>query len=158
MCTIVGFLYLPVLMTIIIIHCAVDATTTANSDSVISVIEGVPPSVTLSCTSTGAPTPSIVWTLDGRPAPFIANDISTMERVQQLPRYSPSDPLAFNILLGSVTSNLQIINAQYPDHDGVYTCIGTNNINTSSSANITVQVLGKLIFNDSLINYCILVS
>ena len=49
------------------------------------------------------------------------------------------------IVLTAIVSNLQIMNAQYPDHDGDYTCVGFNDnqmINTSS-ATITVQVLGE---------------
>ena len=56
-----------------------------------------------------------------------------------------NSPFVPNIVLGRVTLNLLIVNAHYPDHDGVYTCIGSNddsmiNIN---SATINVQVIGK---------------
>ena len=123
---------------------AVGANTTVTNGSVVSIFEGMY-IVILSCTSTGAPTPSIVWMLDGQPAPFIKNDISTREsEVHQIPLTSPP---VFGIILGSITSNLHVVNARYPDHDGVYTCVGTNSykmVNTiSSSDNITVQVLGK---------------
>ena len=43
-------------------------------------------------------------------------------------------------------STLHIVNAQYPTHDGVYTCTGTNTISGSArtdSTTITVQVQGK---------------
>ena len=46
---------------------------------------------------------------------------------------------------GSITSELYIVSASYPDHDGEYTCVGVNSedaIFTSSSAFITVQVQG----------------
>lgn len=59
------------------------------------------------------------------------------------------DPLSFNfvpsIVLGTITSDLLIENAQYPDHDGVYTCIGSNDdlLINISSAMINVQVIGE---------------
>ena len=131
-------------MTQCILYYAVDANTMANNASVVSIFEGVPTSVTISCTSTGTPTPSIVWMLHGQPAPFIKHIITRQSEIHQIPHTSPP---AFSITVGSTTSNLQIVNARYPDHDGVYTCVGTNSykmVNTiSSSGNITVQVLGK---------------
>ena len=110
-----------------------------------STIEGS--SVTISCISTGAPTPSVSWELDGQPVPFQ----STQTREQSIATLVHSDPgdprssLVPNIILGRVTSNLLVVNAQYPDHNGVYTCIGSNDdsmINTSSAV-INVQVIGK---------------
>ncbi len=46
-----------------------------------------------------------------------------------------------DVVLGRVTSTLHIVNAQYPANDGVYTCIGSNNFN-STNASVTVQVQG----------------
>ena len=121
---------------------AVDANTRAIDDSVVLITEGT--SVTISCTSTGAPTPSIIWLLNGQPAPFITSDSITKEHVTIVRNFNT---LTFvpSIRLGSIISTLQVVNARYPDHDGVYTCVGTNDnqmVNTSS-AYITVQVLGK---------------
>ena len=48
---------------------------------------------------------------------------------------------------GNVMSTLHIVDAQYPTHDGVYTCTGNNSMDASdntSSVNITVQVQGML--------------
>ena len=48
---------------------------------------------------------------------------------------------------GNIESTLHIVSARYPDHDGVYTCIGTNADGltiASSSAFVTVQVNGEL--------------
>ena len=104
-------------------------------------------SVTISCISTGAPTPSVSWELDGQPVPFQsteAREQSIVTLVLSDPG-NPSSPFVPNIILGRVTSNLLVVNAQYPDHDGVYTCIGSNDdsmINISS-AMINVQVIGK---------------
>ena len=123
---------------------AVGANTAVINDPLVSIIEGVHISVILSCTSTGAPTPSIVWMLDGQPAPFIKNDIITREsEVHWIPLTSP--PI-FSITPGSITSYLEVVNARYPDHDGVYTCTGTNSykmVNANSSVYISMQVLGK---------------
>ena len=97
----------------------------------VSIAEGL--SVTVSCTSTGAPTPSIVWMLNS------TSDSITKEQATLVQNVVPS------IILGSIISTLQVVNARYPDHDGEYTCVGTNDnqmVNTSS-AYITVQVLGK---------------
>ena len=73
----------------------------------------------------------------------------SMENVMQGQTTLIRDPLNFNfvanIVLGTITSDLLVENAQYPDHDGVYTCIGSNNnlmINISS-AMINVQVIGE---------------
>ena len=48
---------------------------------------------------------------------------------------------------GRIVSTLHIVSARYPDHDGVYTCIGTNAEDltvASSSAFITIPVHGKI--------------
>ena len=113
-----------------------------GSYSTVATLEGS--SVTISCISTGAPTPSVSWKLDGQPVPFQ----STETREQITVTLHPGDfgsPFVLNIVLGRVTSNLLVANPQYPDHDGVYTCIGSNDdsmINTSSAV-INVQVIGK---------------
>ena len=54
--------------------------------------------------------------------------------------------LVADITPGSLESTLQIVNAQYPAHDGVYQCTGSNSHagqNFSQSVTITVQVQGK---------------
>ena len=120
----------------------VDANTTANIESVVTVLEGS--SVTISCTSTGAPTPAIIWKLNNETAPFTSTTTET-ESLGTLARNGDGN-FVFNSL-STIVSNLLITNAQYPDHDGNYTCIGFNDnqmINTTS-ATITVQVLGKCI-------------
>ena len=106
----------------------VDANTTiANgSYSTIATIEGS--AITISCISTGAPTPSVSWELNGQPVPFQSTQ-AREQSIVTLVRGNPGDPhspLVPNIILGRVTSNLLVVNAQYPDHDGVYTCIGSN--------------------------------
>ena len=51
----------------------------------------------------------------------------------------------FTVDPGSITSELHIVSASYPDHDGEYSCVGVNSedaVFTNSSAFITVQVQG----------------
>ena len=118
-----------------------DANTTSNSEPVVTVVEGN--SVTVSCTSTGAPTPTMTWELDGEITPFMQFDTSedtqaTLVRIS-MTEFRP------DITLGSISSDLTITNAQYPDHDGVYTCIGSNDeqLVTTSTSSITVVVVSK---------------
>jgi len=76
----------------------------------------------------------MTWTINNQPTSFSQTDTTT-------------NPANTNTL-GYVTSTLHIANAQYPEHNGVYTCTGANIILNSSntdSANITVQVRGKLL-------------
>ena len=116
--------------------------TTANP-SVVSVLEGFP--VTISCTSTGAPTPTIEWTFNDLPIPFNVEVISTANETQaSLTRSGPS--FETTITPGCATSFLNIVNSVYPTHDGNYTCTGSNDdMGTNfSAAVITVQVIGEL--------------
>lgn len=111
------------------------------NESVTTIQEGN--SVTISCISTGAPTPSISWELDGQPVPFQSVDTPTEGQVslRRVQSANGSNSFIADISLGTTTSNLLIVNAQYPDHDGVYTCSGSNQEN-SSSALISIQVTG----------------
>ena len=75
--------------------------------------------------------PTITWTINNQPTPFIENSIITNAVNTMTP--------------GNVVSILYIVDAQYPTHDGVYTCNGSNSIGGSvstSSVGITVQVQG----------------
>jgi hypothetical protein len=124
----------------------VDANTTITNGSDINVREGN--SAKISCISTGAPTPSISWELDGQPVSFQSNEI-VVEGGNTLARSDPNDPDSPFIpeSLSTITSNLLVVNAQYPDHEGVYVCTGSNDksmINISS-AMINIQVVGKWI-------------
>ena len=117
---------------------------------VVTVFEGS--SVIISCTSTGAPTPTITWELNNDTAPFTSTTTEiesqgTLARNEDGTLIRNDDGNFVLNTLTTIISDLQIINAQYPDHDGDYTCIGSNDnqmINTSS-ATITVQVLGECI-------------
>ena len=123
---------------------AVDANTTSISEPLVTVLEGN--SVTISCVSTGAPTPSITWKFNDEVATFIPSNMVDGRFSHRLVRDSNGN-IVPDITPGSITSNLTIVNAQYPDHDGVYTCIGSNDEQSvnNSTASITVQVQGKLL-------------
>ena len=118
---------------------AVDASTTVNGGaSMVTISEGG--SVNISCTSTGRPAPTITWRLKNQAVPFNQTDMTTPVR--------STVNVNFNfdtITIGKVVSTLHIVNAQYPDHDGVYKCIGDNSnggLAPPGIANITVQVQG----------------
>ena len=125
----------------IVINNTVDASTTANNGSLVRVVEGE--SVTISCTSTGAPVPTITWTFNTQPVQIIPTKVVT-ESQAMLVRTNPNDFIS-DIVVGNIMSSISIVNAQYPEDDGEYTCIGTNDIQmmNCSSAMITVQVVGK---------------
>ena len=105
-------------------------------------------SATISCTSFGAPVPALTWFFGGMIAPFTPVETITSESDSMLVRSDPNDPNSPFIpdRLSNIVSNLEIVNAQYPANDGVYTCSGTNDNqgNDVSNATITVQVIGKL--------------
>ena len=116
---------------------AENASTTAISGPTVTILEG--DSVDISCTSTGVPTPSITWSFNGTAAPFNQTDTVVDYRVNILSANQ------FTVDPGSITSELHIVSASYPDHDGEYSCVGVNSedaVFTSSSAFITVQVQG----------------
>ena len=121
----------------------VDANTTANNQSAVAVLEG--DSIILSCTSFGAPVPTITWEFSNQPVEITPIESAT-ESVATLIR-DPLDSSSFipNIITGDITSSIQIVNASYPEDDGVYTCIGSNDnqmLNTSEDT-ITLQVIGR---------------
>ena len=103
-------------------------------------------SVTISCTSFGAPVPSLTWFFDGEIAPFTPMEIINSEAVM-LVRSDPSDPSSPLVpdSLSNIVSSLRIVNAQYPANDGIYTCSGTNDDQGKnvSNATIAVQVIGR---------------
>jgi hypothetical protein len=105
----------------------------------LSVLEGG--SLRLSCTSIGAPTPTIIWDMNGQPAQFNTTEVITMPQVRFVG--APGGGLSPDVTLGNVTSETSIVNAQYPTENGTYTCIGSNDdFERNDSAQIYVQVLG----------------
>ena len=88
----------------------------------------------ISCVSSGAPVPTVSWTFRGRTTPFNQTDQSTGAIV-----------LSGSVTHGYLRSTLQMVNVQYPTHDGVYSCTGSNDPAGKGTTTITVQVLGILI-------------
>ena len=91
----------------------------------------------------GAPAPSITWELD--------NQIVSFEQTDNVTQFEATlagtigGQRDTDVTPGNIISDLHIVSARYPDHDGVYTCIGTNSddLNVpSSSATVAVQVQG----------------
>ena len=98
---------------------------------------------TISCRSVGVPVPSITWEFNTQTTGFERTD-SVTPYTAILTRSAGNRFV--NLTPGNIASTLHIVSARYPDHDGVYTCIGTNAEDLavkSSSAFVTVQVHGK---------------
>ena len=99
---------------------------------------------TISCRSGGAPVPSITWEFNNQTTGFEQTDIVTPYQAS-LSGAAPNRIV--DVTPGNIVSTLHIVSVRYPDHDGVYTCIGTNADDltvASSSAFVTVQVHGKI--------------
>ena len=108
----------------------------------LSVLEGG--SLRLSCTSIGAPTPTIVWEMNGQPAQFSTTEVIMPPQARFVG--APGGGLAPDVTLGNITSEVLIVNAQNPSENGTYTCIGSNDdFETNSSALILVQVLSGIL-------------
>ena len=118
----------------ILLSVGANTSVSSGTDDVLTVIEGE--SVDISCTSTGAPVPTISWTFGDLMTSFRQTD-------------SPTP--------GSVVSTLHLVNTSYPAHDGVYVCTGSN-VLMSSSASITVLVLGMYNYEKKCSCRCILIS
>ena len=120
-----------------------DANTTALTPTTIVIVEGG--STDISCISVGAPAPSITWELDNHIVSFEQTD--TVSQFEATLTGTIGGQRDTDVTPGNIISSLHIVSARYPDHDGVYTCIGTNsgdlNI-ASSTATISVQVQGRL--------------
>ena len=120
---------------------AVDPNTTIVGSSVVRVVEGG--SVNISCISTGVPVPIITWKLNNLITSFSQTDVSTDFSARLIRQQDQT--LAPEVTSGNIVSTLHIENIQYPAHNGVYECTGTDPDNTSvsSTAMITVQVEGE---------------
>ena len=108
----------------------------------VTVLEGE--SVIISCTSVGAPVPSLTWFFEGEVAPFTPMEMINSEDIV-LVRSDPNGPFVPESL-SNIVSSLRIVNAQYPANDGIYTCSGTNDGQGEnvSNATIAVQVIGRI--------------
>ena len=122
-------------------HYTDDANTTALSDSVVIIAEG--DNGTISCRSVGAPVPSITWEFNNQTTGFEQTDTVTPYEAALI---GDAGNRVVDLTPGNIVSALHIVSARYPDHNGVYTCIGTNAGSltvSSNSATVTVQVDGK---------------
>ena len=120
------------------------STTLHKTTTTVTVREG--DSVNISCASAGNPIPAVSWELDGFPAPFPQKDSVTQYQVE-------NQQLGF--IQGNVSSVLMVSKATYPEHNGPYTCFGSNSHNgrtRTNSVTITVDVLGMC--STSHINTC----
>ena len=118
-----------------------EANTTVLHDSTVIVSEG--DNGTISCRSVGAPVPSITWEFNNQTTGFEQTDTVTPYQAS-ISGTSPNRVV--DLSPGNIESTLHVVSARYPDHDGVYTCIGTNVDDltvVSSSAFVTVEVHGK---------------
>ena len=118
-----------------------DANTTALTLTPIVILEGG--SADISCISVGAPAPSITWELDNQIVSFEQTD--TVTQFEATLTGTEVGQRGTDVTPGNIISDLHIVSARYPAHDGVYTCIGTNSDDlnvASSSATVAVQVRG----------------
>jgi hypothetical protein len=101
-------------------------------------------SLTLSCSSTGVPLPTISWSVNGQIVNFDRIDQSTEPSLFiHTPRYTSAT-------LGIVNSTIRIEDIQYLADDGVYLCTGSivhAGGEDTSSASLIVDVLGMLLWD-----------
>ena len=122
-----------------------NTTFTEGQDEIVTISEGN--SVDISCKSTGGPVPTITWTFNNQPTTFSQTDVITQATTEL------DDTFVTIVTPGNVISTLHIVDAQYPTHDGVYTCTGNNSMDASdntSSVNITVQAVQGMLVKISL--------
>ncbi len=107
--------------------------TTTEQVEILSILEGG--NIAISCCSIGGPVPVITWTLNNQNTQFSQTDIIN------------EASLSFDLVtIGNINSTLHIADAQYPTHDGVYTCTGRNTASDShntSSVNISLMIKGN---------------
>ena len=116
-----------------------NANTAAVGNTAIVIAEGG--GADISCRSVGAPVPSIRWEVHNQTTSFEQTDTVTPFEATMT---GPPGNRSVNLTPGNIVSTLHIVHARFPDHDGVYTCIGTN-ADISSVASVTVQVHGMYV-------------
>ena len=102
-------------------------------------------STDISCRSVGAPAPSITWELDNQTVSFEQTD--TVTQFEATLTGTIGGQRDVDLTPGNIISDLHIVSVRYPDHNGLYTCVGTNSDDlnvASSTATISVQVQGKI--------------
>ena len=120
-----------------------DTNTTALTTTPVVILEGG--SADISCRSVGAPAPSITWELDNQIVSFEQTD--TVTQFEATLTGTVGGQRDVDVTPGNIISDLHIVSVRYPDHDGLYTCVGTNSDDfnvASSTATISVQVQGKI--------------
>ena len=91
----------------------------------------------------GAPVPSITWEIDNQTVSFEQTD--TLTQFEATLTGTDGGQRDTDVTPGNIISDLHIVSARYPDHDGLYTCVGTNSDDltvATSSATVTVEVQG----------------
>ena len=85
------------------------------------------------------PTPTISWEMSNQSVALSPTEML----IDPQPRLSQD--ILLDVMLGSILSTIQIIDAQYPANNGVYMCVGTNDdqMMNFSIASVQVQVVGK---------------
>ena len=94
------------------------------------------------CISTGIPVPTVAWTFNGRSTLLRTSEIVTGFEARPHVLDSGRPPI---IHLGRTMSTLHITDAEYPRHDGVYECTGTNDETARSSTDFTLTVYGMYV-------------
>ena len=95
-------------------------------------------SINISCTSVGIPTPTIVWMMNDQQVHFISIEVIIQPQIA-------INGFLQDIMLGRITSSIEIVNAQFPRDEGMYTCVGTNDEEMINFSNYSIylQVLCK---------------
>ena len=95
-------------------------------------------SINISCTSVGIPTPTIVWLMNDHQVQFNSSEVIIEPQIS-------TNGFLQDIVLGRITSSIEIINAQFPRDEGMYTCVGTNDEEMINFSNYSIylQVLCK---------------
>ena len=120
-----------------------DANTTSLGSSEVIIYESN--SVDISCLSVGAPVPTVTWELNNQAAAYAQTDIMTQYEANVI---GDVGNIRVDVIPGNTLSTHHIVNARFPDDDGVYTCVGSNSDDppVTSNASVTVHVYGMCKF------------
>lgn len=118
---------------------SVDANTTSLGSSEVIILEG--DSVDISCLSVGAPVPIVTWELNNQSAVYMQTDIVTQYEATVI---GDVGNIRVDVIPGNTLSTHHVVNARFPENDGVYTCVGTNSDDppVTSNASVTIHVYG----------------
>jgi len=102
-----------------------------DTNEIVTLLKGS--NVDISCTSSGGPIPTVAWIINNSSTDFSQTDVITNPTDETTPGY--------------VVSTLHVVNAQFPEHNGMFICTGTNIISgtpRTDSANIILKIQCKL--------------